>query len=318
MYAEDFNNLVEEICNQKGILLKRMSYGYILNLQKYSKNHYIIGYRFDLNTQVAGALAKDKYATYKILKENNIPTIKYEILFNELNREEYCKIRSLEKAKQFFYENNRKIVIKPNTGTEGKEVYLCEKEDSIEPILNKLCEKNNTMVLCPYYDIKTEYRTIFLNGECMLIYGKNIPCLVGDGKLNIKELLKKENIKNENLREENIKNGIDFNYIPKENEEVKVFWKHNLSCVANPIILEDENLKSRIESIVKKAAAAIGINFASIDVIETVTGELYVMEINSGICMKNFMEKHPKGREIAKNIYSKAIEEMIYTESENI
>ena len=279
--------------------------------QKENKNHYIIGYKFDINTQVAGALSKDKYATYRILKENNIPTIKYEIVFNEETREEYCKIGSLNKAKEFFHKNNRKIVIKPNTGTEGKDVYLCEDEEKIEIILRKLCEKYNTVVLCPYYDIEIEYRTIFLNGECMLSYGKNIPHLIGNGKLNIKELLEESNINIENIKPEDLKDDIDLNYIPKENEKVKIFWKHNLSSVANPTIVENKELKSKIQLIVKKTAKAIGINFASIDVIQTVTGELYVMETNSGICMQNFMEKHPEGRKIAKEIYTKAIEEML-------
>lgn len=310
MYGENFNNLVREICKEKNIEVKEMSYGYMLNLKREDKEHYIIGYKFDLNTQVAGAIAKDKYAAYEVLKKNNVPVIEYNVLFNEEVREEYCKETSLVKAKKYFKDNNEKIVIKPNTGNEGKEVYFCDKEENIEEILNKLYKQNNTIVLCPYYNIKTEYRTIFLNGECMLTYGKSIPYLIGDGKSNIKELLKKEIHQDlENIREEHLKD-IDFNHIPKENEKVEVFWKHNLSGGANPIILEDCTLRRQIRDIVKKAAKAVNINFASIDVIETFDGELYILEVNSGIFMKNFMEKHPEGRKIAKEIYSKAIEEI--------
>lgn len=310
MYAESFNNLVKEICKEKNIKVKEMSYGYMLNLKKEDIEHYIIGYKFDLNSQVAGAIAKDKYATYEVLKKNNIPVIEYSILFNEEVRDKYCIEKSLNKAIKYFIKNDEKIVIKPNTGNEGKEVYLCEKEENIKPILDILYKDNNSIVLCPYYNIKTEYRTIFLNGKCMLTYGKNIPYITGDGVSNIKELLKKKlNLEISQIRKENLKE-IDINYIPKENEKVEVFWKHNLSGGANPIILEDCDLRVKIQDIVKKAGKAININFASIDVIETITGELYVLEVNSGIFMKNFMEKHPEGRKIAKEIYSEAIEEI--------
>ena len=41
--------------------------------------------------------------------------------------------------------------------------------------------------------------------------------------------------------------------------------------------------------------------------IQTKTGELYVLEVNSGIFMKNFMEEYQNGYQIAKKIYKKAI-----------
>ena len=310
MYAENFNNLIKEICKDQNIEVEEMSYGYMLNLKKDNKEHYIIGYKFELNNQVAASIAKDKYATYELLKKKDIPVIKYKILFNEESRKEYCRKGSLEKAKEFFYKNNKSIVIKPNTGQEGKDVFFCNKEEKINSILKKIYRQNNSAVLCPYYNIKTEYRTIYLNGKCMLTYGKNIPYIIGDGKSNIKELLKKEqNLELENIREENLRE-IDFNYIPKENEKVEVLWKHNLSGGANPKILEDGSLKTKIQDIVRKTAEAINIKFSSIDVIETISGELYVLEVNSGIFMGNFIEKHPEGKNIAKEIYSEAIKEI--------
>lgn len=311
MYAESFNRLVKEICKEENIEVEEMSYGYMLKLKKNNREHYIIGYRFELNNQVSAAIAKDKYATYEILKKNNIPVVEYKILFNEEAREKYCRKGSVEIATEYFYKNNEHIVIKPNTGHEGIGVYFCDKKEKIKSILNEVYKQNNSIVLCPYYNIKTEYRTIYLNGQCMITYGKNIPYLIGDGKSNIKELIKKEqNLELEDIRKENLKD-VDFNYIPKENEKVEIFWKHNLSGGANPKILEEGELKTKIQNIVRQTAEAININFASIDVIETMQGELYLLEVNSGIFMKNFIEKHPEGKKIAKEIYSKAIKEIL-------
>lgn len=52
----------------------------------------------------------------------------------------------------------------------------------------------------------------------------------------------------------------------------------------------------------------MNIHFATIDVIQTSNNKLYVMEVNSGVCMTNFIEKTEGGYEIAKSIYRKALE----------
>lgn len=310
MYAEYFNKLVKEICEEQNIEVEEMSYGYILKLKRDDQEHHIIGYKFELNSQVAGAIAKDKYGTYVVLKNKNIPVVEYNLLFNEEVRQNYCIKTSLEKAKEYFYKNNEKIVIKPNSGHEGIDVYFCDKEEKIEPILQHIFKQNSNLVLCPYYNIKKEYRTIYLNGKCMITYGKNIPYIIGDGKSNVKKLLEKEQNKEfDKIRKEHLKD-IDLTYIPKENEKVEVFWKHNLSGGAIPQVLEDGEFKTRIQDIVSQTAKTLGINFASIDVIETTTGELYLLEVNSGVFMKNFIEKHPEGRRIAKDIYGLAIKEI--------
>lgn len=311
MYAEAFNKIVKEICKEKNINVETMSFEYILKLKKEQKEFYIIGYKFNLNTHSSIAIARDKYATYEILKSKNIPIIEHKIISSGQLNGGQCTEENLKVSKEYFHINGEKMVLKPNKGMEGIDVYFCDKEEKIKSIINKIFKEDNAVVLNPFYNIKNEYRTIYLNGECLITYGKNIPYLIGDGKSNIEELLIKEmQLTIKDIREEHIKE-IDLEYIPEKNEKINIFWKHNLNGGAIPEILEDNEKKKRIQDIVKKAAKAININFASIDIIETIEGNLYVIEINSVVFMKNFMEKHPEGRKYVKDIYSKAIEEML-------
>lgn len=311
MYAKEFNKLIKEICKEKNIKVDTMSFEYILRLQKEQKEFYIIGYKFNLNTHSSTAIARDKYATYEILKSKNIPIIEHKIIFSEQLKGGKCTEENLKASKEYFHKNKNKMVLKPNKGKEGINVYFCDKEDKIKSIINKIFKEDNAVVLNPFYNIKNEYRTIYLNGECLITYGKNIPYLIGDGKSNIEDLLMKEmklNIKD--IREENIKE-VNLEYIPEKNEKINIFWKHNLNGGAIPEILEDNKKRKKIQAIVKNAAKAININFASIDVIETIEGDLYLLEINSVVFMKKFMEKHPEGKKYVKDIYTKAIEEML-------
>lgn len=105
-------------------------------------------------------------------------------------------------------------------------------------------------------------------------------------------------------------NSIDLNYIPKKNEIYYLSWKHNLSGGAVPRIVNEGVLKNKIIELVRKTGKAANVDFATVDVIETNEKELYVMEINSGVCMTKFVEQIPEGRDIAKKIYSKAIDRL--------
>ena len=60
----------------------------------------------------------------------------------------------------------------------------------------------------------------------------------------------------------------------------------------------------------KEAFKKLNLRFASIDVIELESGELLILEINSGMMIKRFARYMPNGEQICKEIYSKAIDKM--------
>ena len=305
-----FHKIMREICEEKGIQLKKLSYDWILELKKDDTVRHITGNRFDINPESCGKIAGDKYATYTVLRSNNVPVIEHQMVFNPVTRGEYVSNKGIwESIIQFFNENNGKIVVKPNHGCEGVGVYLCNSISEVEYAITKLFKNNGSLSICPYYEIETEYRTIYLDGDCELIYGKTKPYVLGNGIDNIKTLIENSNLPDNYIVEDNI-NNIDVDYIPEKDEKFYLSWKHNLSGGALPKILEDKELYEKISKIVKEAAHAMNINFASIDIIKTDNSELYVLEVNSGICMRHFIENIDSGYDIAKNIYSKAVDKM--------
>lgn len=306
--------IVEDICKEKNIKFETLSENYVLQLTKDNKIRHIISTNcvFDINPQSAGKIASDKYATYEVLKSNNVPVIKHKLIFNPTTRINYISETGIwQEIINFYNTNNCKIVVKPNSGSRGFGVYLCETIKDLEFSVSKLFENNDTISICPYYDIDTEYRTFYLDGNCELIYGKHKPYVIGNGKDTVATLLKTQHsIYPDNvIVEENLKT-IDLKYIPSENEKIFLSWKHNLSGGALPEILEDGELKSKIETLVKKAAKAMNISFATIDVIHTSNNELLVLEVNSGVAMTHFVENTENGYDIAKKIYSLAIDKM--------
>lgn len=303
--------IIKEIANNLNIECHILSEGWIAQLKKEQKYRYIVGFKFDLNTQATSQLCDDKYALYSIFKNHNIPIIEHKILYNESTMKLYLNDESTkQQAYNYFNEHRKDVVLKANIGTCGNQVYHITTLDNLDKVMDKLFINNNTISICPFYPIKHEYRLIYLNGNCELIYGKIRPIVTGDGHKNLITLLKEFNPFY--FSKANILDNFNYkeDYVPKKGEIIEYNWQFNLSRGANVFLDIDENLKKRLIDLALKAANVINLRFGSIDIIEDTNGNLLVLEINSGVMMENICHLLPDGERIAYNIYEKAIKAM--------
>jgi len=70
-------------------------------------------------------------------------------------------------------------------------------------------------------------------------------------------------------------------------------WRHNLDAGAKPVLLEGGEVRAACVKLASDAATAIGITFASIDVVQ-VDGAWRVLEINSGVMMEALGKLYPQ------------------------
>lgn len=307
MNRAKFQNIITELCEELDIKVKKLSYNWIMELSKNGKVYHILGSKFDLNPDAASNIASDKYATYEVLKSQNVPIIKHVMVFNPEKRRKYTSgfknklIITKEKLK------HKNLVVKPNNGSEGMGVCLCKNiQETKGAIENLFIQGKDSVSICPYYNIKTEYRVFYLKGEVLLIYGKEKPYVIGDGRKNVSELIKEIKLPDNNVTKENLKN-IDMKYIPKKGEKYYISWKHNLSGGARATILEEGELHDRIKGVAIAAGKAINAGFMTIDIIQTIDDKIYVIEINSSIGGTIFTELIEDGYEKGKNIYRRAL-----------
>ena len=81
-------------------------------------------------------------------------------------------------------------------------------------------------------------------------------------------------------------------------------WRHNLDAGAKPVLLADGEVRKACVTLATDAARAIGITFASIDVVR-VDGDWRVLEINSGVMMEALAKLHP---ELVQATYDAALD----------
>lgn len=303
----NFKEIIKEICTEDNIKYKFLSKDWVIMLEKDGKTRFISGYKFDLNSHGIGLIADDKYALYEVLKSKNIPVIEHKIVYNKMNNLDYAiGCNTYEYVKEYFEKNNNNIVIKPNDGTCGKNVFNVTDVNEIDIVLDKIFLKNYSISMCPFYKIKHEYRAIMLDGENKLLYTKYLPIVTGDGNKTIRQLL------------------LDFNYdyfidkledskydkvLPK-NKTFEHNWKFNLSQGSIAKKLNDKLLQDRLIKIAKQVCKEINLKFGSIDMIETTNNELLVLEVNSGVMLENYIRLNPNEYIYAKDIYRNAIKNL--------
>lgn len=296
--------LIDEICEEQGIEETFLSFGWIRELKKDGKIVHIVGNAFDLNPASSYDIVNDKYATYEVLANNNINVIKHFMIFNPNGRAEFAKDLEIE-VDNILSEINGKAVVKANTSSEGKEVFLVNSKEETIHIIKELFKRNFLSVsICPYIEIEAEYRVIYLDGEILYVYKKEKPYVIGDGISSIRKLTS-------SFEENAIDSKLDFNYIPKEKEKVIINWKHNLYNGAKiETNLENDLKLEEVKDLARKAGQATNIKFATIDISKKADGDIFVMEINGSVCMSKFIEQAKNGKAIAKKIYEKAIAKM--------
>jgi len=81
-------------------------------------------------------------------------------------------------------------------------------------------------------------------------------------------------------------------------------WRHNLDAGAQPVLVEDGEVRTACVTLAIDAAGAIGITFASIDLVR-VDGDWRVLEINSGVMMEALGKLHP---ELVQATYDAALD----------
>lgn len=311
MYPKDYLEIINEICKKHSISITSFENTSVLRLSYQKEQHFIWSRRFDLNSAIASRLADNKYETSIVLQSCNIPVVECYKL-SRIGTEEYennpdsnlCVCRKL-------LEQYGTIVIKPNNSYEGKNVYRCSTMKEVEKALQSIYSSYKFIVATPYINAVNEYRTFILNGTILLIYKKKLPHIIADGKSTLMELLVGQSYDFEMINHQLYK---ELNFIPPAGQKIILNWKFNLTQGASCQIIEKSDLYSKLCNLAIKSANAIGISFATIDIIEEENGNLSVLEINSGVAMDQFIQQVPSGKNIATNIYEKAILSMFHIE----
>lgn len=306
-------SLLSEIAAEQGILLTSFSQDWIIRLEKGTTARHVFGYNFELNSATAQLLASDKSAISDLLLYKGIPRVEH-CLFLHPKLAGYVSSRgNWPEMLTFAKLHGYPLVCKPNTGTGGEDVTRVDTAAELEQTVASLFNVHRAICLSPFLDIDQEYRALMLDEQCELLYAKRRPHVIGDGQSSVLELIEKSHLSGI-LTQQMAGQAIEqhrgeLKQVPDLGQEIILGWKHNLGEGSAPQLVEAGPLYDQLVEMARSAQKAINIRFASIDIVQE-NGNLQVLEVNSGVMMEYFVKHVEQGREIAKRIYAKVVQEM--------
>lgn len=162
--------IIYEVCNELGILCESFCDDWVLRLTKDNVKKYVYGYDVGLNTDSQSKILKDKAALSELMIDEGISCVEH-ILFPMPITLSYLN-KDYEYYEKILYDLiDDYVVIKPNQGSSGIDVYKTNSILDAKKILNKIYSYGNACI-SKYYEVETEYRVIVFNGNIRICYEK--------------------------------------------------------------------------------------------------------------------------------------------------
>lgn len=160
-------DMIQHACSSLGVKVQRLSDDWVMRLERDDKIAWVFGYKFDINSSAAAAVAQDKVATFLALNNAGIAAVPH-----VLARSYAMQLISLSDVLSAL-PNDGPVVVKPLNGTGGRGIAYCE---DVQVALTKIeSDPEPAWAISPYLDLVSETRLILLDGEVLLAYEKRDP-----------------------------------------------------------------------------------------------------------------------------------------------
>ncbi|MHC2466141.1 ATP-grasp domain-containing protein [Bradyrhizobium embrapense] len=299
-----FLETIKRYCLARSIAVEVRSGGWLVIMTKGDARRLAIGYDIGLNSAVAHQVANDKSACAEVLASAGVSAVPHTLFLGSKLSKHIPGSDSREAMQRLLDEHPHGLVVKPNEGTSGELVFRVTTPAQLETAVARILAAHPSLAISPYVDIKDEVRVVLLDDRALIVYGKTRPSVIGDGVHSLRALAEAAATAEQLKALSEDFNAAAFDVIPAAGERLLLNWRHNLDAGAEPVLLTDAATREVCVALAIKAAQAVGIRFASIDVVRG-DGAWQVLEANSGVKMEALGHRHPALVEAA---YSAALD----------
>lgn len=159
-----FEKIIVEICKKHDYHYQSFCSGWIWHITHRTKSIYLWGYNFPINNVSSSKLCDDKAALTQILTENKIPCF----LHDYFTRDNFA----IADLMSCFHKYHNDVVVKPNFGTTGIDVYHCSNVKDFTKYCYKIINAHGALAISPFYDYQNEFRIIAYKQKPYIIYNK--------------------------------------------------------------------------------------------------------------------------------------------------
>ena len=258
------------------------------------------------NSATASTLASDKHFASRILREAGVPALGGEYFFlHDRHRAHRPAGHERSDAIDYFRTLGGSAFVKPLTGSRGDFAQAVQSEAALVRYLDEVLKYYDAVLIQPIVE-GTEYRVFLLDGEPLYCARKSRPSITGDGVRTVRELLAAHN---DTLRARGLSpaslpaNDPSLNTVPAKGERREIPGRMNLSA-GGTMVLAPAPSDAAI-ALARKAARAIGLRVAAIDMFVNIDGTLgrsEIIEVNSNPSIR-LLEESNRGDLILKILH---------------
>jgi D-alanine-D-alanine ligase-like ATP-grasp enzyme len=319
------STLLKELIPELGIEIHiEPEYGYVGQIK--TKDGRIFYYRntnFDLNTQGASELAKDKRYTAYFLNLMGYPTPKGHSFYSDAYAKMLGATHDTKAACRYAKTLGYPVIVKPNDKSMGFGVEKVYTEKDLLTALHFIFEESRDNVAAIEEVIEgDDYRIVVLDKEVIAVYRRTPLTVIGDGKHTIAELLqtKYKQFKQIGRRidlaldDSRILKKLDrldmqFTTIPAKGFSVVLLDNANLSTGGDAVDVT-HMLDDSYKAMAVKLLSDMALRYGGIDIMTTSSiaeplGKYCVIEVNSAPGLDYYVELGENQRKRVKELYKK-------------
>ncbi|WGR94191.1 RimK-like protein [Bradyrhizobium sp. ISRA443] len=300
-----FLETIKKYCLAHNIAIEIRSGGWLVIMQRGAERRLAIGYDVGLNSAVAHQIANDKAACAEVLATAGVAAIPHTLFLGARLSPHIPGSGSMEAMLRLLDAHPRGLVVKPNEGTSGELVFRVTTKAQLEQAVARILAAHPSLAISPYVEIADEVRVVLLDDRALIVYSKMRPQVTGDGVHSLRELVRSAVPAGQLETVADDFEIAELDAVPPAGERRTINWRHNLDSGAAPVLLMDGATREACIALAIKAAQALRIRFASIDVVHA-DGAWQILEVNSGVKMEALGKRHP---ELVEAAYWAAMDE---------
>ncbi|MEM0935880.1 MAG: hypothetical protein AAF865_16750 [Pseudomonadota bacterium] len=290
----------------------------------------LFGNALGLNPEAAAMLAADKDYTARLLAAEGIATPDGIILFSPRyharmalkNEAVAAALPKPADAEAFAAQVGYPVILKPNSGSEGRGVMHIETEEELRRDLDTLFGSDDRVRL-EAYAAGQDTRLTVLDGRVQLAYRRLPPAVTGDGRRTLRQLAEdalgalarthrgaKLSPEDPRIARAFQRQGLTWNTVPKAGRVVELLESANLSVGGR---MEDLTgaLPPEVDALAQRAVEQLGLRLAgvdirSLDVVAGVEGAV-VLEVNAAPGLDYYASHGPEQWERARQLLIDAL-----------
>jgi hypothetical protein len=234
------------------------------------------------NNATAATLASDKYFTNRILQDAGVATLGGEYFFlHERRRSHRAPGHEREDAFEYLRKLGGTAFVKPLLGSRGDFAQIIGGKTLLAGYLDEVSQYYDSILIQPIV-AGNENRIFLLDDEIVYSARKYPPFVSGDGVRSIGDLLIAHNeaLRSRGLSPVSASRDASLDIVPAKGERWEIPGRMNLSAGGTMVL---EAPSDAALTLARKAARALGLRVAAVDVFTDTGGEpdARVIEVNS-------------------------------------